>query len=354
MTTPTFVPLPDATRLNIAEYTLGTLHGDEENQIRELINSNDEAVHQALHWETVLLAMADRLPPVNTEPLILARVQRTLGLPRLDPAVQPLWRPETPAGSETARSATTEKTPDAPARHYQGNSEPAITPASHAAAKHLDHKSTTRTVATQKHAIPEVEPGSFTADAEPARRRTVESVWYKRPSGVLAIMGVAAVVVLGSMLFRKESTDKPGETSPTQEKAATLPDSPLFIAILQPPQSTSTPGWVIVQNSLGKLRAAPRLQSQRASDQGLALWTRQTDSSTTRFLGWVSDTSVNDIALPEGLEINEHSLFEITQEKQNADISLPPDGPVLFIGQAVKTTLPEPVSPTATPPAQPR
>ena len=354
MTTPTFVPLPDATRLNIAEYTLGTLYGDEENQIRELINSNDEAVHLALHWETVLLTMADRLPPVSTEPLILARVQRTLGLPRLDPAVQPLWRPETPAGSETARGTATEKTSEGPARHHQGNNEPTITLASHDAAAYPDHNSAGNVATAQKHPSPQVESGSPTAYAEPARRRTAASSWYTRPSGVLAIVATAAIVVLGSMLLRKESPVNPGEATPTQEKTASVPDTPLFIVILQPPKSTSTPGWVIVQNSPGKLRAAPRLQSQRAPDQALALWTRQADSPATRFLGWVSDTSVNDIALPEGLEINENSLFEITQEKQNADTSLPPDGPVLFIGQAVKTTLPEPVSPTATPPAQPR
>ncbi|WJJ93572.1 hypothetical protein [Neopusillimonas aromaticivorans] len=105
----TLSPLPPDTRLSIAEYTLGTLYGQEEVQVRELINSNDEAVHLALHWETVLLAMADRLPPATPDPLILARVQRTLGLPRLDPEVQPLWRPEAPL-SHTTRHRRRRKT----------------------------------------------------------------------------------------------------------------------------------------------------------------------------------------------------------------------------------------------------
>ena len=335
-TIPPIIPLDEKTRLAIAEYTLGTLYGDEENKTRDLINSNDEAVHLALHWETVLLAMADRLPPVSAEPLVLARVQRTLGLPRIDPEVQPLWRPETPASTVS----TTVKVHTPPA-HTKAD-----------ARKHTEHVVPTApepSIEPARPASSEIESLS-PVTAEPIRRQASRSAWYTRPAGVMAIAAVAAISLLTFTLLRQNPT--PAEaTQAVQTRTESKPADPLFISILQPPKSTSTPGWILVQKTPGQLRADPRLQSQRAANQGLALWTRQSDSPETRFLGWVSDSSVNDIRLPEGFVLSEDTLFEITLEKQDIDTTRPPDGAVLFIGQAVKTTLPDPLPPIAAPQA---
>ena len=334
-------PLPADARLNIAEYTLGTLYGHEESQVRELINSNDEAVHLALHWETVLLAMADRLPPANPDPLMLARIQRTLGLPRLDPEVQPLWRPEAPShqgapAPEPALAAWGASPPDStPApRTEPVISEPGSLPniSPHPAENGRD----VRTLSPD----PELLSPAFPAD-EAHHRHARQPAWYTRPLGMLALAALAGISVLAYTALRPGTGSNQASTDSVQN-AASKPAETISIAILQPPNSSSTPGWVVIQTGQGQLQADPRLQSEKNADQGLALWTRSPDSPNTRFLGWLDDTTVNTLVLPDGVIMGDNALYEITLEKQGIDTGRAPEGVVLFIGQAVKTAVPDP------------
>ena len=388
-------PLPPDTRLNIAEYTLGTLHGPEEIKVRELINSNDEAVHLALHWETMLLAMADRLPPATPDPLILAKVQRTLGLPRIDPELQPLWRPEAPPQPQNPASTPSQNTTTAASRNATSASSRHPTPTSNTDVRGIDSVArTSRTGTTSSHrAEPAFNaPGTHDIDAmdstlpghdspsslpdQPQAQpdsqslstahgpdtghypKTRHAAWYTRPIGWLTLGVLAGITVLAYTTLRPGITSKPRATDAQQ--ATPQPPEVLSIAILQPPNSSSTPGWVITQAGSGRLRAEPRLQSNKTADQGLALWTRASNSPDTRFLGWLDDTAVNILALPDGVTLDENALFEITLEKQGIDTARAPEGVVLFIGQGVKTVMPDPKAsslqpaPTAAPQAQPR
>ncbi|MFA5598723.1 MAG: anti-sigma factor [Pusillimonas sp.] len=366
-------PLPRETRLHIGEYTLGTLSGSEESQLRDLINSNDEAVHLALHWETVLLAMADRLPPVSPEPLILSRIQRTLGLPRLDPEVQPLWRPESPTSQPPAAPVSSQTpgparaNPHANATHGLSS---APTPGASTRAEPVMANAGLRpdTPSAQdsnrpesRTAIPADEPLSPAVAADEAHHQTreVHHAWYARPLGMIALVVLAGLGVLAYTALRPNAGSQTQGASTDRQAAPTPPDT-LSIAILQPPNSTSSPGWIITQVGSGQLRAEPRLQSDKAPDQGLALWARGINSPETRFLGWLDDTTVSTLALPDGVVLDENALFEITLEKTGTDTTRTPEGVVLFIGQAIKTVIPDPKTlslppvPTATPAARPR
>ena len=314
--------LDEVTRLLIAQYTLGSLQGNEERKVRDLVNTSDEAAALALHWETVLLSMADRLPPVTPDPLVLARIQRTLNLPRFDPETQPLARPETPPVSpDVPASPPHERV--APRKEKQAaRIEPALTETHHAA---------TQPVKT--------------------RRRTVPLV-YRRPMVLLAAAALAGSVWLGYTMLGSNPFDVAGTSAPKSPAPAPAPQ-PVFFAVLQPPGSSSTPGWILTQTGQQHLRAEPRLQSQVSSDQALALWARTTDSAQTQFLGWLNDAVINDITLPDTVVADDTALFEITLEKSDADTRRPPEGDVLFIGQGVKTLIPPPRPPEVQP-AQPR
>ncbi|NYT51437.1 hypothetical protein [Parapusillimonas granuli] len=63
----------------LAEYTLGLLNARETQQAHALLAQDDDAVATALDWEERFLALTDLLAPVDPSPLVLQRIQTTLG-----------------------------------------------------------------------------------------------------------------------------------------------------------------------------------------------------------------------------------------------------------------------------------
>ncbi|MFT0548155.1 anti-sigma factor domain-containing protein [Allopusillimonas ginsengisoli] len=63
----------------IAEYTLGLLNPHETTRAHKLLSESDEAIAVALDWEDSLLDLADVLPALDPSPLLLQRIQTTLG-----------------------------------------------------------------------------------------------------------------------------------------------------------------------------------------------------------------------------------------------------------------------------------
>src|SRR3546814_18657804 len=63
----------------IAEYTLGLLGPQEIAQAHALLARDDAAAVQALSWEHHFLELTDLLAPVDPSPLLLARIQTSLG-----------------------------------------------------------------------------------------------------------------------------------------------------------------------------------------------------------------------------------------------------------------------------------
>ncbi|OXR48384.1 hypothetical protein PuT2_13195 [Pusillimonas sp. T2] len=367
-------PLPQAQRLAIAQYTLGTLQDHEEQNARELISKNDDAVQQALHWETVLLALADRLTPVIPDPVIYGRVQKTLGLPRIDPDIQPLARPETPAPAASAATASAASTPGASAAKTgafattaspkgashtitsantapassRGNA-PAQTPnlSSDANTSHAPANASAASSAAASNAV----AGTLKTTGPGAGiQRSARNKPRSKPAILLATLLIGAAlgyVSASTGIFMTASTPEP-----TVPAAPPQPET-LFIAILQPPGSTSTPGWVVTRPASHTLKLESLISSDNEAGKGLALWTRAPAQAEATFLGWLNDGTKNNVTLPANTMLTNNQLFEITLEDTSRSSNAQPDGTVLFIGQAVITTLPGPDLAPAAPQAQP-
>ncbi|MGB3288482.1 MAG: anti-sigma factor [Burkholderiaceae bacterium] len=63
----------------IAEYTLGLLNQQEMAQAHALLGRDAQAAAQALDWEQGFLELTDLLTPVDPSPLLLAKIQTSLG-----------------------------------------------------------------------------------------------------------------------------------------------------------------------------------------------------------------------------------------------------------------------------------
>ncbi len=89
----------------LAEYTLGLLSGPDMARVHTLLSQDEKAVAAALVWEDRLLALTDLLPPVDPSPLLLQRIQTTLGHDTT-PALSSLYRKPAQNASSTAGSGT--------------------------------------------------------------------------------------------------------------------------------------------------------------------------------------------------------------------------------------------------------
>ena len=89
----------------LAEYTLGLLSGPDMARVHTLLSQDEKAVAAALAWEDRLLALTDLLPPVDPSPLLLQRIQTTLGHDTT-PALSSLYRKPAQDASSTAGSGT--------------------------------------------------------------------------------------------------------------------------------------------------------------------------------------------------------------------------------------------------------
>lgn len=362
--------LPQVQRLAIAQYTLGTLQDLEEQNTRELISKNDDAVQQALHWETVLLALADRLTPVVPDAVTYGRIQKTLGLPRIDPDIQPLARPETPPsavsvtttapGVSSARTdtsvssasprgagqtiAATGKVPAA-ARGNTAAQSSGVSTAANAA------NAPASTAATSSGAA----SGAAAGAIKTAKQATTAQNSTRQKPRSRPLMAFAALLVGAALGYVAANPGIVVPASPPEPAVPAAPRQPetLFIAILQPPGSTSTPGWVVTRQPGNTLQLEPLINSDTATGKGLALWTRAPAQAEATFLGWLNDGAKNNVALPANTMLADNQLFEITLEETSRSSNAQPDGTVLFIGQAVITTLPAPDLAPEAPQAQP-
>lgn len=363
-------PLPQAQRLAIAQYTLGTLQDHEEQSTRELISKNDDAVHQALHWETVMLALADRLTPVIPDPVIYGRVQKTLGLPRIDPDIQPLARPETPPSAASVATAASMSTPGASTAKTDSSVSSASsrgTGQTIAAAGKVHTAARGNTVAQSAGVSTVVNaanaPASTTTTVSSAAAGAINTVKQAATAQNSArhkprsrpIMTFAALLVGAALGYVAANPGIVVPASPPEPAVPAAPPQPetLFIAILQPPGSTSTPGWVVTRQPGNTLQLESLINSDTETGKGLALWTRTPTQAEATFLGWLNDGAKNNVALPANSMLADNQLFEITLEETSRSSNAQPDGTVLFIGQAVMATLPAPDLAPEAPQVQP-
>lgn len=105
---------PNSHNILVAEYTLGLLDLHDMAKAHQLLSSDDRAVEMALDWENSLLELTDLLPPVDPSPLLLQRIQSTLGHDTM-PSPSSLYRqPSSMRSRDEAASAQPASVSSAP------------------------------------------------------------------------------------------------------------------------------------------------------------------------------------------------------------------------------------------------
>lgn len=82
---------PEERRVLIGEYILGLLDATQAEDVRLLIENDEEAARLALEWERHFLELSDQLPPQPPSAKVWPRVQQTLGL-SLAESSSTIWR----------------------------------------------------------------------------------------------------------------------------------------------------------------------------------------------------------------------------------------------------------------------
>ncbi len=150
-------------KILLAEYTLGLLNRQETAHVHGLLGREEEAVATALAWENSLLALTDLLPPVDPSPLLLQRIQTTLGHDTT-PALSSLYRKpavDTPAPASNAGASTAQ-----PSRSVRSNTAKAAH-AAHATVAGATHSSAQSAGASSGAAIAAHRPSQQGAGTVP-------------------------------------------------------------------------------------------------------------------------------------------------------------------------------------------
>jgi anti-sigma-K factor RskA len=71
---------PEERRALIGEYLLGLLDGAEADEVRQLLEHDEDAARMALEWERHFLELSDQLPSQAPSPALWSRIRRSLGL----------------------------------------------------------------------------------------------------------------------------------------------------------------------------------------------------------------------------------------------------------------------------------
>lgn len=349
----------DDPSIAIAEYVCGLLKPEERAQIHILLSRDDEALALALAWEAWLLSLVDAIPRMQPAPALRERLQRTLGI---DPpaALQPPPQPQllrqrsappismppadSPFASEPKQPSkpTSAAKPTPVAGHIPAPTQkpiatsrstpaqdPVSTPASPPTSAKTPPANVTRGITPHIDPVPNPQSQSDhvatspsvnpSPDAEKARRRLVRKLWFWRLIGLCA----TTAAIVGFML--------PGEPPPPPVQVVKV--APTRAAILQPPGSSSTPGWTATLDPQGNLMMRPLVHTEVPVGGQTLLWTRSETIPEPRLLGRIDPNRPVQVPAAQLGAIAEDQLLEITLEKDADAAAGVPNGPILFIGR---------------------
>jgi|TARA_A100001391_G_scaffold163034_2_gene122333 RNA polymerase sigma-70 factor (ECF subfamily) len=282
----------------IALYVLGLLDPNQAGAAQSAIAEDDNALKQALYWEGLFFRLTPILAINDPDEQTWEKVQKTLQLTIIP---QPL------------------KTPEKNIHPVSGTT---------------DHETQPATPKPQAQAVPD--PGPRLSEPEPVRPRK------SRKLHILAIAIFLLILVFGLYIWLAPIQSELASHN-TAENTENAPPEPLSLhtVVLQPPGSTSTPGWLIVSREPGVLHLEPLLKSQLDTNETLVLWRRKPNSPAIQKLGTIKDNAPSQIRLTSGFSVVEPMLYEITIEQNPAEL-VEPEGDIAFIGQSFRLQVPDP------------
>ncbi|GAB7530977.1 anti-sigma factor [Pseudomonas sp. 3A(2025)] len=134
----------------------------------------------------------------------------------------------------------------------------------------------------------------------------------------LAGAGLAASLVLGTLLFIRPPLDQPS-----------------YMVVLVAPQDKA-PGWVIQTRDTQQIQLIPLGVTEVPSDKALEFWTKGDDWQGPVSLGLVKPGQTLRVPLDQLPALQPNQLFELTLENPTGSPTGKPTGPIQFIGRAVK------------------
>ncbi|MEB2399146.1 MAG: anti-sigma factor [Alcaligenaceae bacterium] len=357
----------------LAEYTLGLLNARETQQAHALLAQDDDAVATALDWEERFLALTDLLAPVDPSPLVLQRIQTTLGHDTTPPP-SALYRKVagTPGRPESAAQAPGSNRPPEPrgAASTAGAGTAAAPAVSSAAASSAAASSGTAAAASASPAAAATAPAAAASMASPAATapragaspahastapastpgagpapnagpaspapeppQAARGAGNARPAGKggnIWFWRLSTVVFAGIALVLGLAPAKPSAPPVTILEVA-----PTQAAVLQAPGQSSTPAWVLTIDHQQNVHMMPQVNTDVPPDASVQLWTHTAGMPQPRSLGLIDPN--RPVTVPAELlgSVSVGQIFEMTLEPQGGSRSADPSGPVLYIGRVV-------------------
>lgn len=364
-------PLPGVSvdeSIVLGEYTLGLLDPHEVETVHGWLAASDAVVCESLGWEGRFLALTDLLSPVQPSAHVYFKIQARLGHESI-PAPATLFRqPEStlrvePSIAEAALAAdggsrfesssvepvsevsqaaviTTQRVMSVPLdspptqqreikpARRSGKSEPMAS-----RAEPLISDTVSAVQPNDAYNMPDTEAVASAPVSAPVKDTTESRVAsVRRSSGssalwkwVAAALAVVAVALWAGVWFK-----------PEPEPAVTVVRiAPTMGAILQPPGSSSTPGWVVTLDHENNLQFRPLVQTQVASGKTVHLWSRLPGTAQSTSLGVINPNQPFVIKAVQTGPVKEGMILEMTLENTDNPVLNSPDGPILFLGQMV-------------------
>lgn len=257
-------------------YCLGLLRHSPQNQTaQQLLSDNPSAAHDLLLWEDCLSALCYTLETTPAPAQLLERIYQDLALP--------------------ASPAVTPPTPK-PAAAPIVIPEPAVA---------SEPASSITSQATQN-------------SAKSTRNKPSKHRWWYGAATLVALLFIAIIVWL---------------LSPKAPIIQRIEMRPLAGAILQAPNQSSTPGWVLTVDPEGHVLFMPKVKTEVATGHAVQLWTQSPNQTQIRSLGTLDPNQPVTITKEKIGEVQAGQLFEMTLEPEQGMAE--PSGAVLFIGRVV-------------------
>ncbi|AEC19796.1 hypothetical protein PT7_1256 [Pusillimonas sp. T7-7] len=292
----------------LGEYTLGLLNASETAQAHTLLGSDQQAVATALAWEQSLLELTDLLPPVDPSPLLLQRIQSSLG------------HDTTPTPASLYRVRTEPAISQEYIEEIRESAEPEPSPPAASHATRVETKTVEPEVAISdgRTALP---PRPDTQGSNTQKKEKRGSIWFWR----LTTLAFAAVSLALALI----------PSQPVPPPITILQVAPTQAAILQAPGQSSTPAWIVTVDPQHNVLMSPKVRSDIPADASVQLWTHSKSMPAPRSLGLIDPNQ--PITVPATLmgTISPDQIFEMTLEPKGGSPTASPSGPVLFIGRMV-------------------